>query len=253
MKDTIPIYLVSLQKDTQRRETLQKNFTRYYDKMEIIDAVDSEQISAKKYFYDTLPYYKKYKKLMSPSELGCTLSHIEALKRFLKTDEEMALIFEDDIIGSDEDLDKLKDITKSLPKNSLLILGGLDGLSTKYLLGKESKFNKNLMKIPKSLFPNLNRTCCYIVTRQSAKIILDSHNKLLNIADKWDVLFLNTSIDIYFTKLLKHPFVNANSNIEEERGLAKVKRMKLPIKELKRVERRIIVLYYKILGYKKLY
>ena len=39
-----------------------------------------------------------HNKALTPSELGCTLSHLEALKDFLKSDASLALVFEDDVI-----------------------------------------------------------------------------------------------------------------------------------------------------------
>ena len=251
MKIDIPIYLISLKKDTKRRERLKENFIESFKDMQIIEAVDADNITSKEYFNHTIKYYKKYKRIMSPSELGCTLSHIKTLKTFLDTDHKTALILEDDIIGEDNNLDEIKNITSSLLENSLVILGGMDGLNKKNLLGKRADFNDQLLKIPRPLHRNLNRTCCYLLTRTSAKAILDSHNELLNIADKWDIFFSNTSIDIYYIKLLKHPTDTSESVIEKERNLANVKRIKFPIKELVRVGRRLVVLYYKLLGYEK--
>lgn len=52
---------------------------------------------------------------MTPGELGCAMSHIAALKRFLSSDEEYAIIFEDDVIERFEiDFQDLEKLIRSL-------------------------------------------------------------------------------------------------------------------------------------------
>src|SRR5690554_7645668 len=101
------IYLVSLEQDTERREKLKERFPETYNEFIHINAVDGRILSAKEYYQKTLPYFISQNKVMSPAELGCTLSHIKALEAFLQTNEPYALILEDDVIGSDQDLDSL--------------------------------------------------------------------------------------------------------------------------------------------------
>ena len=106
LKFNIPIYLVSLEQDTKRREELKLRFPNHYDDFIQINAVDGRKISAKEYYDKTIEYFIKTNKTMSPSELGCTLSHIKALEEFIKTNNNYALILEDDVIGEDKDIKK---------------------------------------------------------------------------------------------------------------------------------------------------
>ncbi|WP_140383382.1 glycosyltransferase family 25 protein, partial [Acinetobacter pittii] len=65
---------------------------------------------------------------LTPSELGCTLSHLKALELFLESEDKYALIFEDDaILPDDLTINKLKqELEKvSLPSNLLFSLGGI--------------------------------------------------------------------------------------------------------------------------------
>src|SRR5690606_22765699 len=90
------IYLISLEKDIQRRIDLEKKFLKSYQSMHWIKAINGKELSAKDYFYYTQQYFNAHKKLITPSEVGCTLSHIQTLEVFLETDEEYCLILEDD-------------------------------------------------------------------------------------------------------------------------------------------------------------
>jgi len=70
----------------------------------------------------TKGYVQKYHKQMSPGELGCTMSHIKALEQFLKSDNDVALILEDDIMGTDENIQKLIDLNvSSIDDNSIVM------------------------------------------------------------------------------------------------------------------------------------
>ncbi|MFA7418026.1 MAG: glycosyltransferase family 25 protein, partial [Acholeplasma sp.] len=104
-KKSIPIYLISLPQDVERRAVLKDQFPRYYDQFIHIQAVDGRKLPAQEYFTKTLPFLKKYNRPMTPAEVGCALSHIKALEAFLETDATHALVLEDDIIGSDENID----------------------------------------------------------------------------------------------------------------------------------------------------
>jgi len=211
------IYLVSLQDDVQRREELKKRFPKYYDSFKIIDAVDGRKLSAKEYFQKTAHYVKKSNKMMSPSELGCSLSHMNALTDFLSTDEQFALILEDDIIGTDVDIDKIINISKKLEKNALLHCGCQNGLSlVEYLYGKKV-LEDDVWELSEFSYKYIMRTASYLVTKNSAKAILDYQQREIVLADNWYKFFTNTLIKIYFTHIFTHPTELENSHIEAER------------------------------------
>lgn len=214
----IPIYLVSLEQDTKRREELRLRFPNLYSNFIHINAVDGRKLSAKEFYDKTIDYFIKTNKTMSPSELGCTLSHIKALEEFMKTDSDYALILEDDVIGEDKDIEKIFNISQKLDQHSLFICGAQDGLSSrKYQFGKRSSLDDNLYEVCKFSYQHVFRTCCYIITKQSAKEILDYHKKCLTLADKWDEFFKDSDTKIYYSNILAHPEDLANSHIEADR------------------------------------
>lgn len=211
------IYLVSLKNDVKRREELKNRFPKYYDSFKIIDAVDGRELSAKEYFQKTAHFVKYYNRMMSPSELGCSLSHINILKEFVVSHQNVALLLEDDVIGTDKDIDNIITISKKINENTLLICGSQDGLgSVEYLCGIETDIS-DVWDLADFSYEYVMRTASYLVTKSSAKAILDYQNKEIMLADNWDKFFVDTPIKIYFTNVFSHPVELGNSHIEADR------------------------------------
>lgn len=211
------IYLVSLIADEKRRIQLTSKFPKNYPNMKWIKAVDGKDLAAKEYFL----YIKKYltinKKLLTPSEVGCTLSHIKVLKEFLKTSEKYCLILEDDIVGQDEDIEYLENLIKKIDFNGVLVCGGQDGLNYwKYILGK--KYIDDVYIISNFSIRFIARTCCYVVSRDFAIHLLNYHKSNLSLADDWFNLLKNTKYDFIYSNVLHHPLDLSNSHIENERA-----------------------------------
>ncbi|ENX56510.1 MULTISPECIES: glycosyltransferase family 25 protein [Acinetobacter] len=210
------IYLISLEQDTQRRAELAQRFPQSYPKMQWIKAVNGKELSAKEYFSYAQKYFNNHKNLITPSEVGCTLSHIKALEEFLKKGEDYCLILEDDVTGCDEDIRKLNSMIENSFINEFMLCGGQDGLYfEKYIIGKE--LESNIFYIPKFSMKFLFRTCCYIVNRKLAKFILDKHKHGFEVADAWYNLFKDYNVDFLYSALLQHPKDLKNSHIEMER------------------------------------
>ena len=212
------IYLVSLEKDVTRRDILKQRFTDQYSKFKIQPAVDGRLLLAKDYYSYISKYYKKQKKLMSPGELGCTLSHIEVLTKFLESDSKYALIFEDDIIGSDRDIEEIERIIPYLDECAIVVCGGQDGLLSRYFqFGKPLKDYPNLYLVHPHSYQYIYRTCSYFVTRKAASLILDYQNKHIVVADHWAKIFKNVNIKFYYINIFQHPAELSGSSIEAER------------------------------------
>ncbi|MCR4942721.1 MAG: glycosyltransferase family 25 protein [Campylobacter sp.] len=215
-----PIYLISLQKDHARREALKSRFASFND-FNIINAIDGRNLSAKEYFSYANPSLQTYKKLLSPAEVGCSLSHMSAYSEFLKSGAKFALILEDDVIGDDSDIQKAFEMAENLSENSLFICGCQDGLNARF-----SAFGKKILDDEKSplfsLLPcsisSINRTAAYILTQSSAKALLQTHQKALATTDAWEILAKKNNLSVFFADIFSHPLDLGDSNIEKERN-----------------------------------
>ncbi|GAA3569146.1 glycosyltransferase family 25 protein [Marinobacter xestospongiae] len=219
MPNSLPIYLVSLDKDHQRRQQLAAMLPSHHQQFRRISAVDGRELPAREFFRLAFGAMKQGHRLMLPGEVGCSLSHIQALEQFLDSGARAALIVEDDIIGTDEDLNATLALLPELPENGVLICGGQEGMpARKFLFGKATE-TPGLFRLARYSHAYVFRTCCYAVTRSSARRILDAHAEHLKLADAWGSFFRHTNIDIYFANLLAHPEDLDNSHLEQERTL----------------------------------
>lgn len=212
------IFVISLMKDSDRRDVLAKSFVNYFDRFVIFNALDHQH--AQDYLSHS-PKLAKNKREMALSEIACALSHQAVLKKTTETAMDFSLILEDDIIGIDEDIDKISMLCLSLPKNSILIVGGQEGLrSYKNLYGVSVGETKDLYKIPKLYYRYLSRTCCYVVSNHVAQEVIKFQSEGLERADQWNKLLYECE-NVYFSPILKHPLTLENSHIEKERKIKK--------------------------------
>lgn len=217
------VFLISLKKDEARRETLKKRFESY-DEFNLIDAIDGRIMNAKEYFSYALASFKAYGRFLSPAEVGCTLSHMKAYEEFLASEAKFALIFEDDVIGDDNGIKKAFDLARKIDENSILICGCQDGLA-----GRFSAFGKRLEDgfylVSKRSHVSIYRAAAYIVTKNSAEALLETHKRAVCTTDLWSYLLDSNGLKMYFSDIFAHPLDLSDSNINaerDERGYAKL-------------------------------
>ena len=131
MLDNLKIYVINLKRETQRKENIITELKKQnINQFEIIEAIDGKTIKKN----DLENLISKDKKFinpintnMNPPEICCSLSHVKVYKKFLQTDKEYALIFEDDAIFLNNFTDNLKKlIIKNFRyKKQIILLGEL--------------------------------------------------------------------------------------------------------------------------------
>jgi len=211
------IYLISLEQDIKRRKALAQRFPQNYPKMQWIKAINGKELSAKEYFSYVQQFFNIHKKIITPSEVGCTLSHIKALEAFLGTEEEYYLILEDDVIGGDEDIEKIYKLILENNLDGVLLLRDQNKFGfEKYIIGKE---HKSYYKLPFFSTRFVYGTCAYIVNRKSAQLILNYHQQSFDIADIWSNIVKEKFLDFYYFPILIHPEDCTHSHIENERAI----------------------------------
>lgn len=188
--------------------------------------IKGAELTAKVYFELAV---KGRSRPLSPSMVGCTLSHIEALKQFLETADTHAVIFEDDaIIPETLTLDQLQQEIKclSFDPNLLLSIGGIGMKECQKVRGtilKQQFLGKKILHVAPDFYHRICYAVAYIVDREIAQTLIDYHQKL-RAADDWRYLTdFNSSAKIYMTDLVEHPVIIAGetntvlSSIEAER------------------------------------
>ena len=90
-------YLINLDRATDRLELMQKEFEKCEITYERISAVDAKTLDS-----STYKIKNKYDRDLVPGEIGCYLSHVKTLETFLASENDFALIIEDDAILVDD-------------------------------------------------------------------------------------------------------------------------------------------------------
>lgn len=183
--------------------------------------VNGKELSADAYFRTgvvrkTVP--------LSPSEVGCSLSHLEAMRAFIKSDARYLCVLEDDIEFVDADAfnaidDAWLDGIVASDAPVLLHLGGQEGLPGRWKIHGTKIPAKNV-DVWRLALPSLRwlwRTCGYIVNRRMAELVIARQESDLTLADSWKVFTLNTDPHVYYANMVNHPLDLAQSAIEAER------------------------------------
>lgn len=223
-------YLISIESnDSVRLKNFfnQSTFSNYKNDFKTFGVVGKE-LTVSEYFLNGVAGKQKS---MTPSELGCCLSHLGALKDFLASEEDYAILFEDDAIQRFEiDLNKLAQDVRllNLTPCFFLSLGGVQmkicrKLKGKYQAGK--LYGQSLLKVDPYHYENLAYAYAYIVDRSMAEALLALH-KTPQIYDHWNEYSFNADVQFYVTYLFDHPKIENQvtmSYLESERENMKVK------------------------------
>ena len=93
-------YYINLDRSTDRREYMEEQIKRLGVKnIERVPGVDGSKLkNSKKGNIDEFKVDIKWNEKLKNGETGCLLSHLRAIKKFSETDDEYAIIMEDDIV-----------------------------------------------------------------------------------------------------------------------------------------------------------
>ncbi|MEX5954459.1 glycosyltransferase family 25 protein [Providencia vermicola] len=223
MESNIPIFIVSLKKDIERRKKITDSLSAQKLSWVMIDAVEGKDLPSD--YLNSLNF--QYNKPSCANEVACSLSHQLIYKKIVNSNYEWAIILEDDAIISDKLSDLVKQLnnekTSLLKKNNIYLLGGQEGLNSRKRLSL-SFFNK--IKIGNVVFrkvtykpSKLFRTCCYLIHRDECEKLITLFDKAYYVADSWNLFYKLKIVDGYFlTEIIEHPILTLeNSNIEKYR------------------------------------
>lgn len=205
-------YLISIeQPESKRLSTFfsQSSFCKEKHNFTTFGVIGSN-LSVKEYF--NLAVAGK-ETAMTPGELGCTLSHLEALKDFLKSDEEYAIIFEDDAIERFYvDFQKLLKEIQIINFHPcfFLSLGGIQSKICDRVRGRYLEITimgQQVLKIDPDFLEYLSAAYAYIIDRKMASLLLHYHRQP-KIYDHWQGLTYEIEpFSFYATYLFEHPVI----------------------------------------------
>lgn len=216
------IYVVNLKKDKERKEhiinELKKQNIKNY---EIIEAINGNKFSTKQleiHKFKNKKGLNNWNTKMSPSQIGCALSHIKIYKKFLKSKYNYAFILEDDakfINNFTKNLQKF--ILKNFNFDKQIIL--LSELKEFYNKPLDKKNNYEIVHVTNAFF-----THSYFINKKAAKSLISFNYPVKTIADNF--VYFKIYCGIRITGL--NPFLvdqdkkNYVTTITTEKNLKKI-------------------------------
>lgn len=161
--------VINLDRSPERLEQMRKKLMELALKWERLPAVDGSKLNmGDPTLLNLAEFHRKHGKPPLPGELGCYLSHVQAMKRMLDSDAEYALILEDDV-----------ELGKDLPEVICAALRCSDDWDVLKLSGIHS--GHPLLIKPLLLQYHLAVTLtsytgasCYLVKRSAAKVLIQT-------------------------------------------------------------------------------
>lgn len=229
----IPVYVVSLIRDHERRNKIEKDFVDLNIDFQFFDAIDAKKSSNHKLIESMRS--SGVGSEMTDGEIACTLSHQFIYQDMIDKSYDWVVILEDDVIVDFRFKNFLSSLNfdqiEKLKNDNLYLLGGQKGLHEYPVLGLS---HVSVEKIGFCKFRRVNfnkskirRTCCYLMNKNMAKQLLNlTHSYGTYRADSWELMHQKNIIkDFYLDEIISHPIVNeSNSHLEKERMIISEKK-----------------------------
>jgi GR25 family glycosyltransferase involved in LPS biosynthesis len=161
------IYYLNLEKSIERNKLIEQNLIERkcdYTRIDGIDGSKPEQIYSMFSLRDN--FYKKKNR----GQLGCLGSHLKAIIKFNNSNDERALILEDDIsfkILDDYDLD----LNKILDRVVQIVPDNFGIIQLSYIWGSSEPFIANQNRLYRK-WNKYYSACAYIISKKGARDII---------------------------------------------------------------------------------
>ena len=96
LSDRVNFYVINLDRAVDRMEQIEKDFALFPIPFIRIPAIEGRKLTIPIEDYDAMTYSLNVGREAGPGEIGCYLSHLKAIRMFLESGKEFALICEDD-------------------------------------------------------------------------------------------------------------------------------------------------------------
>lgn len=170
ISDSVGAFLINLDRATDRLEFVKPHVDQLGIPVERISAVDGSLLSDEEIekVCDKERFKKYFKMMPERGTIGCSLSHKKAWRRFLESEYEFALIFEDDVVFNPHELKSC--VESAIEKKDLWDVLSFemihDGWPVKVA-------NLHVDKWMSLYLANVTHSGCYLLNRNAAKKLLE--------------------------------------------------------------------------------
>ncbi|CAH6898506.1 Glycosyltransferase family 25 protein [Vibrio chagasii] len=223
MKNKLDIVVISLIDDVERRKIIQEEFNKYQLDFEFFDAIYGKYITGGEYYSlcKNENFLFNRRVILSPGEVGCKLSHENVIRNFIyNSNSDWLVVLEDDISFKFDPRLLLSDLD-NFDGNSIIHLGGQEGLSNSKRVVKYNKVRRSgytVSKVCSITLRWLYRTCGYVMSREVAERVYSVYQSHNFVADDWRFLTKKANInEVLYCDVVRHPEDLSMSKIEAER------------------------------------
>lgn len=222
MIEDFKIYIVNLKHDIERKKNIineieKQNIKNY----EIIEAVAGNELN--EFELDTHTFKNKkninpWNSKMSPSQIGCALSHIKIYKKFIDTEFKLALILEDDAIFLKNFKTTIKNlIIKNFKYRRQIML--LSEIKEFYPKAIDFKDDYEIVDVANAFF-----THAYVINKEAALEIIKFNYPIKTVADNFVFFKIYCGVKITGLNpfLLKQDTINFKTSILWEKKDRKI-------------------------------
>lgn len=155
-------FIISDKNNVKRREHIINEFQKLEVEPNFFDAIIGRLLAK-----EELEAARSDMNFLTTGEIGCVLSHKKVLEKFLESTYKSVIIFEDDILFSD-------DLTQEILEDLEYLVGDMEGPSVLSLYTTEIIYREvlKLHNIGINSTPRFMRSHGYIINRNGAELIL---------------------------------------------------------------------------------
>jgi GR25 family glycosyltransferase involved in LPS biosynthesis len=181
--------------------------------------VDGKMMPAPEYYRLLTRAYSVHGQLIAPSEIAATLSHVRILEDFLSSKEDLAIIFEDDVLIHGHSAGVLKEALRHVGPKDVLVACSQHGLEfLGEIRGRRITPQDECYEVSKLDWKTVKRSCAYAVGRLAAAHICEVQNRGTYPPDDFRVL-CHPQGRLLLCNAFSHPKTKENSLLEPERQL----------------------------------
>jgi glycosyl transferase family 25 len=214
------VYVISLARAKDRRQSITKQLNRLHCDYTIIDAVDGYALSQEELFTLADPEaIARAPRYLNPGQIGCSQSHLNCYKSISTDNLRHALILEDDMVLRSFSLEKLKLLAeKYATEKSVILLYYRSPPSGRtchfqFIENHTSSFTASRIAYPLTTEDIPLCTGAYIITRAACQSLASNLAPIAHGADQWDVFLSNGWIDHLF---VVHPRLAKGASFDSE-------------------------------------
>jgi len=214
----LPIFVINMEKDKERKAYITKKLNEYQLSFDFINAVDGRLLD-EKYIKQMISKNKAIDSIgreMSRGEIGCAMSHLHVYQKMVEEDIEQAIILEDDIDINYDNFNEIIDFLAKENNNKPQVHLLTESIS--YLSKNTQKIDGiyNIARVVQAL-----STAGYVINQSAAKQMLGINKKVWIVADDWVRYRMHTDVDVSCVVpcvIKENPSIANQSSITSERN-----------------------------------